>query len=299
MSVEPTTYETPDSPVVDYTQSAPPPEYESEYISAEPLDPQIARSKFDGTQVDDISTDFRTTKTKGWQISARPETRVERIARLRREIEELSSESDDNEHESLLNNLEATCTNQSYTGTKIAAGRVASQISLDSNERLSLLESRIASIEARFNASNEVNLAAQVELLRIKIVTICDEGETKDTIERLKALNSEAATVAKSPLVNRVQELHEATKGMRSLAKNAPLVLERLRSLQGIHTSAAESRTKLDTARKALEHRRTEVENWRQALRSMEDQIATGLSTFQHNADVLTSIVEPLLTRLK
>lgn len=296
--VEPTTYETPDSPKTDYAAHPPPPEYQSEYISDEPVNSEAARNKFDKSQADGTTADFRSPKTRGWQISTRPESSIEKIARLRREIELLSTETEVCEQESLLNNLEATCVNQPLTRVAEMSGKVTAKINLETIEKLSLLESRISSIEERIGSNTEVNLSAQIELLRLKVCTISEEEATADIIRRLKHLNDESAMMAKSPVISRVEDLYKTAGSLRSLAKSTPMILARLRSLQGVHEHAAESKMKLEAIKSALSSQRTEVESWSQALQSMEKQMAEGKVTLHQNIEVLGSVVEPLLRRL-
>ncbi|CCG81015.1 Putative uncharacterized protein [Taphrina deformans PYCC 5710] len=298
MNSEPTTYETPDSPALDYTESPPPPEYQSEHIAIESVNSNSAREKFNASQVDGTSTDFRTIKTKGWHLSTRPESGVERIARLRREIEELATDLSDAEHASLSQGLEAACMTPNLATDSEATGKVASKTNLESIERLSLLESRISSIENRFNSTTEYNLAAQIDLLRLKVNAITENEVMEDIITRLKKMNDESATVAKSAVMSRLEELYEASGSIKGLAKSTPILVERLRSLQGIHESAAESKMRLDTVKAALNERRAEVANWSQALESMEEQMKLGMTTLHQNADVLASLVDPLLSRL-
>lgn len=288
---EPSLYETPDSPIAAYIDHVPPPEYQSEYISNESINTRSSRSTFDNSQADATHADFRTSKTTGLRISGRPETRGERLARIHREIAEMSAETLDSETDLLLRQIQATSTSPTFSGLTEQTGKVASQISLESIERLSMLESRISSVEGRLNTGSATSLAAQVELLRLKINAITEANVSQDIVQRLKNLNDESAALSEAPLLARINDLYETSTTTSEHLEKIPLLLDRLRSLRSIHENAAESQTRLDTVRADLLCRKKEIAQWQQSLQRLEEQMVNARTTEQDNAEKVKSVV--------
>lgn len=279
-------YETADVPEVLGEEPAPP-EYESEFISADPLSPTAARATFDRTQVDGTA-DFSASKPVGWTIRPRYESRNEKISRIRREIEELRLTPDGNDEEDLLDSLD-DATNRRVMSPN--SGRVTTQISLESIDKLSKLESRLSTIEQRVGPLTSNNLCAQLDILSDKINAICaSPEELEKTVQRLQPLIDQAAKLEGSVTSTQINELYGALRTINDLSPTLDLVVARMRELQVIHQDAANVHNNLTEMQSLVQRRQVEIDEWKSMLKRIEEQVATTTETMNGNIEVVKKL---------
>lgn len=294
-------YETPDSPdptIKDVNN--PPPDYDSEYFSHTSLDPESARNKFSRSTVHGEAPDFTDLKTRGWRVAATSESRAEKIARIQRELQELeSAESNDETVKSMLGALESVSLSSDKVRQSSGPGKVASQISLESIEKMSLLEGRLATLESRIGSSSRVSLASEIETMRVKVALLTKDSTAIDrALPRLQALLEQAEELKRSDLYDRILALHESSSSIAEATQSMPLVLERLQSLRKIHENAAESNAKMEAIRDALATRAHDIREWRATLDVTKEQIKAGEDAHHENLACVRSLHDSLCRRI-
>lgn len=296
---EQTVFETPDSPDT-ASVSSDPPEYVSEYIIGDELRPLSARDVFEQSSVDNSLTDFEKLKKTGWRVTRRDETRVERVARLRRELEVLRSENpDDGSPIDMLSDLQRMVDVTSQPEAVMSPGRVASQITLESIEKMSLLETRLSRLELRIGSTTSTALASQVAVMRAKIGLLTSSPATIDQkSELLKKLSEQSRNLQESDVSVKIDGLYRALDTINGLSPTVPLVLDRLRSLQKVHEDAAESRTKLQTIQTDLAARSEEIRGWKTTLERVEKQVQSSGGVMHENLEAVRKMTASLAPSL-
>lgn len=134
---------------------------------------------------------------------------------------------------------------------------------------------------------------------------------TKDA-ERLKRLreageeesaNSPALTNGhtfdESPAQSsKINALYGTLSTIDSLSPTLPMVLERLRTLRALHTSAAAAGAALDDVEKRQAEQATEIEHWKEALQKAESHVKNGQSSLKENVGEVEQWVKDLESRL-
>jgi nuclear migration protein JNM1 len=151
-----------------------------------------------------------------------------------------------------------------------------------------------ADADALSSARRRATEAARaVVAARMAVATVDDPGDapslSSSVTETDSAANEQAA---------KIQALYTTLPTITSLHPLLPSVLERLRSLRAIHTSAAHASEDLD----ALEQRQTEmkreIDQWRGGLRVVEERVREAEATMKGNMEVMGPWVRDLERRL-
>lgn len=141
-TTEPSVYETPDLLEVESDADSEPPKYDSEYIVNETLDTQSARNAFRSADAENRLV----YGPRGLVGHGQQETRSEKLSRLQRELEELKLNEDS---ESILACMTSDIKSLAEADNSLSSirspGKIANQITLESIEKMSLLEQRLTS----------------------------------------------------------------------------------------------------------------------------------------------------------
>jgi len=100
-------------------------------------------------------------------------------------------------------------------------------------------------------------------------------------------------------LVAQVEALYDALPTIEALAPLLPAVLERLRSLRGLHTDAAAVCENLAELEKRQAGLGGEIMKWREGLESVEGALSKGENTANGNREVIEEWVKELESRVE
>lgn len=98
--------------------------------------------------------------------------------------------------------------------------------------------------------------------------------------------------------VAKINALYGTLSTIEALAPTLPLVLERLRTLRLIHTSAGTASATLDELEKRQAEQAEEIRQWRDALGKVEENLKDGEGTLQGNIKAVGDWVRDLETRI-
>lgn len=283
-------YETPDSPVAESITSAPP-EYESEYVSHDHLEPSSARTFFDRTEIDNARTNFAANRPVGWRSTARLETRQEKLNRLRQEITELqAADGQSDDANDLLHELESLNLSSSTVPAVLASSRVD-----DQSGSLNDIESRLAVLEIRIS-DDCLDVPSSIELLDAKVQLLTMEPSEIEVISRKLYPLRELAKSKELETLLKVNDMYESLQRTKTFAPILRSTIERLRDLKDMHTDAAEVyQANLDIAER-LTQRQSEINDWKSSLKHLEEQVSSQETTTKRNVDVIQTMVSELRT---
>jgi nuclear migration protein JNM1 len=97
---------------------------------------------------------------------------------------------------------------------------------------------------------------------------------------------------------SKVNALYGVLPTIDSLSPTVPLMLDRLRSLRLIHTSAAGAKEVLDDVEKRQAEQAEEIEQWRNALELVEGNLKDGQTALVDNVHKVGELVSQLETRV-
>ncbi len=113
------------------------------------------------------------------------------------------------------------------------------------------------------------------------------------------ASNGHAASYLDDPeRVAKVNALYGTLSTIESLAPTLPLVLERLRSLHLVHTSAGHASATLDDMERRQKEQAEEIRQWREALENVEKNMSEGGKVMAGNLKTVDSWVKDLEARV-
>ncbi|EKG22062.1 Dynamitin subunit 2 [Macrophomina phaseolina MS6] len=98
--------------------------------------------------------------------------------------------------------------------------------------------------------------------------------------------------------VAKINALYGTLTTIESLSPTLPLVLERLRTLRLIHTSAGTASATLDELEKRQGEQAEEIRQWRDALTKVEENLKDGEGTLQGNIKMVGDWVRDLEARI-
>jgi nuclear migration protein JNM1 len=98
--------------------------------------------------------------------------------------------------------------------------------------------------------------------------------------------------------VSKINALYGTLPTIDSLAPTLPVVLDRLRTLHFLHTSAAAASTTLDAMEKRQFEQKAEIQQWREALDNVEKNLKTGESGLTENVKNVNEWVKDLEARM-
>lgn len=289
---EPSVYETPDVPELEVDTE--PPKYDSEYIIDEGLDTQAARNVFERTNNRRPTYPFHT-----WDHFRHEESRDERLARLQREIEELRDEEPSETLLGMMSEIKSLADESQRPMPKLSPGKVASQISLESIEKMSLLESRLAVLEKKIGSSTDVNLASQIASIRTRLALItASSSSIEQTATKVRELVASAEKLEGSEIGLQIEELFASLQMINEISPTLDLVIERLRTLHKVHEDAAGAKSDIDYIRLSLSSRADEIEAWKSTLKVLEEQVKIGGQVMHGNSAVIERVATELSSKL-
>lgn len=303
--MEVSVYETPDLPVAEHEIDQDPPRYESEYIVSEALDQRGARETFDLSDIDAHATDFGGVKPKGWRTRTRFESRAEKIVRLQREIEELSTEDSTTDEQTRLADRLREATERAATvrhESVQSPSKVASQISLESIEKISQLESRLSNLEYRVDPTALPGFAAQIETIQAKLqLLMSSPAELEEVVSRLNRLAEQSAVLegAETKHATSIEAIHEKLGIINESLPTLTHVVDRLRDLHQVHAEASEAKMKYDIIRQNILDRARDIEGWQIALKKVEEQIQSGGTVLRANTESVRQLRDQLVNRIE
>lgn len=97
---------------------------------------------------------------------------------------------------------------------------------------------------------------------------------------------------------SKINALYSTLSSIDSLSPTLPMVLERLRTLRALHTSAAGASAALDDVEKRQAEQAAEIEHWKEALQKAESHVKDGQSSLKENVEEVEKWVKDLESRL-
>ncbi|QDS68436.1 hypothetical protein FKW77_010803 [Venturia effusa] len=155
------------------------------------------------------------------------------------------------------------------------------------------------------------NSAATIEAAQSKARRLLDDA---DRLQRLKddeqsfppssaglpPTTRPSSTYSEDPeRVSKINALYGTLPTIDSLAPTLPVVLDRLRTLHFLHTSAASASTTLDDMEKRQAEQKAEIEQWREALDNVEKNLKTGESGLKENVKNISGWIKELEARVE
>lgn len=98
--------------------------------------------------------------------------------------------------------------------------------------------------------------------------------------------------------VSKINALHGTLSTIDSLAPTLPVMLDRLRTLHFVHTSAASASTTLDDMEKRQAEQKAEIQQWHEALDNVEKNLKTGESGLSENVKNISGWIKELEGRM-
>lgn len=98
--------------------------------------------------------------------------------------------------------------------------------------------------------------------------------------------------------VSKINALYGTLSTIDNLSPSLQMVLERLRTLRALHTSAAVAGTSLDDMEKRQAEQAAEIEQWKEALQTVESQLKDGQSSLKENVEEMEKWVKDVESRL-
>ncbi|KAL4910594.1 hypothetical protein BDW74DRAFT_582 [Aspergillus multicolor] len=97
----------------------------------------------------------------------------------------------------------------------------------------------------------------------------------------------------------KIQALYATLPTIQSLHPILPSVLERLRSLRAIHAGAAQASESLDELEKRQADMASEIEQWREGLKAVEEKMGQGEAALKSNIELVEPWVRDLEKRME
>ncbi|EOD49051.1 putative dynactin subunit 2 protein [Neofusicoccum parvum UCRNP2] len=185
---------------------------------------------------------------------------------------------------------------------------------LDSLERqlLTITEVSTSSLDAASRRVQKLTQEAErLEELRKAAKAAQDSATSPTTASSRQRSGTVSAAAADAPppemmgayiedpeRVAKINALYGTLTTIESLSPTLPLVLERLRTLRLIHTSAGTASATLDELEKRQSEQAEEIRQWRDALTKIEENLKGGEDTLQGNIKTVGDWVRDLEARI-
>jgi nuclear migration protein JNM1 len=99
--------------------------------------------------------------------------------------------------------------------------------------------------------------------------------------------------------LSKINALYSLLPTIDSVSPTLPLILERLRSLQTVHTNAAGASEVLDEIEQRHEEQTKDIEVWRKALQAVEMSLKDGEGDLKENVEKMSGWIKELEGRIK
>ncbi|OCL01801.1 hypothetical protein AOQ84DRAFT_443770 [Glonium stellatum] len=174
-----------------------------------------------------------------------------------------------------LGNLEQTLS------TVAAATSTSLDAASQSVRKLIQEAERLDELRRSAHASNELNLPA-------------NQRNTRDST----ALNGDSKSLEETERMSKINALYGTLPTIDSLSPTLPLILDRLRTLRLIHSSAGAASSMLEEVERRQAEQESEIKQWREALEKVEEKIQEGEGNLLNNVKVVGDWVKDLEARI-
>lgn len=140
---------------------------------------------------------------------------------------------------------------------------------------------RLDELRRSAHASGESSLAGNQPNMRDSMA-LTGDGKSLEETERMSKINALYGTL---PTID-------------SLSPTLPLILDRLRTLRLIHSSAGAASSTLEEVEKRQAEQESEIKQWREALEKVEEKIQEGEGSMLNNVKVVGDWVKDLEARI-
>jgi nuclear migration protein JNM1 len=156
----------------------------------------------------------------------------------------------------------------------------------------------LGDLEHQINAISSTN-PTTIEAVGAKVRRLNQEAQAAQVPKDPASANSEGTGFEEEPeRVAKINALYGTLATIESLSPTLPLVLERLRTLRMVHTSASTASATLDGLEKRQAEQANELKQWREALGKMEARIKEGEGVLTSNVKLVEDWVKDLESRV-
>jgi nuclear migration protein JNM1 len=249
------------------------------------------------------------------------ETVEEKIARLKREVEEVKQELvNDGLQEQLvglqaiLDELKISKRNEPKLYREL--GQIPN-VDIPSHEisdtnaynSLTTLESRLTALEERVGVESVYSepkpISVMLNDLQRKVSLLTSNPTALQTaVTNLKEIITLISTVknsgsGKSPLPtqmeSKINQLYEKLPVINNISGTVPVIIERLKSLQGVHTDASDVRLTVRDMDATIDDLKMDVKKWMNSLEAVEEKIRS----FGEKTELNKSELDKWLTKIE
>lgn len=126
-----------------------------------------------------------------------------------------------------------------------------------------------------------------------------DESSSPPSSAGLPPTTRPSSSYSEDPdRASKINALYGTLSTIDSLAPTLPVVLDRLRTLHFLHTSAASASTTLDRMEKRQSEQKAEIQQWREALDNVEKNLKSGESGLNENVKNVSGWIKELEARI-
>lgn len=147
------------------------------------------------------------------------------------------------------------------------------------------------------------NTPATVDSASQKTQQLSKDLDKLNQLRAAQGKNGTATTTDSYPeseeQTSKINALYGALPVIDGLSPTLPLVLERLRTLQALHGSAASAGQVLDDIEKRQNEQEAELKQWREAITKVEDHLKKGEGSLAENVKTVGDWVKDLEKRLE
>jgi nuclear migration protein JNM1 len=166
---------------------------------------------------------------------------------------------------------------------------------LDSLDRqVQTVSNSSASIDAAQNKTRQLIKDAE----RLQKLKQAEEEQVASPTERSTNSNTQSSYAEDPERSSKINALYGTLSTIDSLAPTLPMVLDRLRTLRLLHTSAAVASKTLDEVEKRQTNQAAETKQWREAIEQVERNLKTGEGGLTENVKTVGDWVKDLESRM-
>jgi nuclear migration protein JNM1 len=151
-----------------------------------------------------------------------------------------------------------------------------------------------ASIDAAQSKTRQLIKDAE----RLQKLRAAQEEQNSSPTERGTNGQTSSLHIEDTERSSKINALYGTLSTIDSLAPTLPMVLERLRTLRLLHTSAAAASNTLDEMEKRQTNQAAEIKQWREALDQVEQNLKTGEGGLTENVKTVGEWVKDLESRM-
>jgi len=123
-------------------------------------------------------------------------------------------------------------------------------------------------------------------------------AENQPNMRDSMALTGDGKGLEETERMSKINALYGTLPTIDSLSPTLPLILDRLRTLRLIHSSAGAASSTLEEVEKRQAEQESEIKQWREALEKVEEKIQEGEGSMLNNVKVVGEWVKDLEARI-